>query len=313
MEINKTIEWLLDGDISVQYQVYKDLLHSEEKNLRDRISEEGWGKDFLSFQNCNGHWGSGFYSPKWTSSHYTLLDLRNLYISPEIPQPKLTVNLILKNDKCGDGGVNPSKTLKLSDVCLNGMFLNYSSYFKASEDKLQSIVDFLLSQQLKDGGFNCHSNRIGAVHSSLHTTLSVIEGIREFILNGYKYRLIELQNAELSAREFILQHKLFQSDRTGKIIDHKMLLLSWPSRWRYDILRVLDYFRYAETPFDIRMQDAINIVRKKQKTDLKWPLQAKHKGTVHFDMEKPGEPSRWNTLRALRVLNYFDKNNFKDI
>ena len=143
------------------------------------------------------------------------------------------------------------------------------------------------------------------VHSSLHTTLSVIEGILEYSLNGYKYRLKELQNAELQAREFILQHKLYQSHRTGDTIDKKMLLLSYPSRWRYDILRALDYFRYAGVEFDIRMQDAINILKKKQKTDKKWPLQAKHKGSVHFDMEKSGEVSRWNTLRALRVLNHF--------
>jgi hypothetical protein len=133
----------------------------------------------------------------------------------------------------------------------------------------------------------------------------VAEGILEYHRNGYQYRLAELLKAEEASREFMLQHKLFQSHRTGQIIDPKMLMLSYPSRWRYDILKALDYFRHAGSKFDARMQDAIEVLLKKSKPDGKWPLQAKHNGIVHFDMEKIGHPSRWNTLRALRVLKHF--------
>jgi hypothetical protein len=298
------IEWLLNGDVSMQYQVHRDLLYSEQKQLQERIENEGWGACFLSLRKEEGYWGHGFYQPKWTSTHYTILDLKNLGISQNNRVIRQTLSTIIQNLKGPDGGIYPIGKNKKSDVCINGMFLNYASYFGIREDYLRSIVDFLISEQMKDGGFNCYSNRKGALHSSMHSTISVIEGILEYSRNGYKYRLKELQSAEIESREFILQHKLFQSDRTGKGIDKKMLMLSYPSRWRYDILRALDYFHLAGVEYDIRMDDAVYVLLKKRRADNRWPLQAKHPGQTYFDMEKPGEPSRWNTLRALRVLKY---------
>jgi hypothetical protein len=129
-----------------------------------------------------------------------------------------------------------------------------------------------------------------------------LEGIQEYIANGYDYRRLELDRMAAEAREFILQHRLFLSDRTGEIIDKRFLMLSYPSRWRYDILRALDYFRAAGIEYDSRMQPALGVLLKKRRKDGTWPVQAKHPGQVHFDMEKTGSPSRWNTLRALRVL-----------
>lgn len=309
MNGNEIIEWLVEGDVSIQYQVYRDLLNSEKTELRQRIEAEGWGAALLSRRMDNGHWGRGFYQPKWISTHYSLLDLKNLSITQNNPDIKQTLGLIFKFEKGPDGGINPSRTIKNSDVCINGMVLNYSSYFGVEEAKLKSIVDFLISQHMKDGGFNCRSNRNGAIHSSLHTTLSVAEGILEYSKNGYNYRISELQETEQESREFILQHKLFKSDRTGKIIDKKMLMLSYPSRWRYDILRALDYFQFAGVDHDNRMDSAIEVLLKKRRQNGKWPLQAKHPGQTHFDMEKSGAPSRWNTLRALRVLKHLDSAN----
>jgi hypothetical protein len=185
------------------------------------------------------------------------------------------------------------------------MFLNYASYFGAEEAELQSIVDLLLREHMPDGGFNCESNRQGAVHSSLHTTISVLEGILEYGRSGYTYRLDELQESADQARSFLLEHKLLRSDRTGEIIDKKMLMLSYPSRWRYDILRALDYFQLAGVGYDPRLQDALDVLVKKRRKDRRWPVQAKHPGQTHFDMERTGGPSRWNTLRAMRVLRHF--------
>ena len=299
------IKWLLKGDISVQYQVHRDLLDSEKKQLRQKIAKEGWGAAFLTCRNQDGHWGRKYYQPKWTSTHYTLLDLKNLGIDPDITEIQETLKMVLEQEKGEDGGINPSSTIKVSDVCLNGMVLNYAAYFGAEEKLLKSIVDFILLQQMKDGGFNCNFNRKGAVHSSLHSTLSVIEGIAEYAKGGYKYRLRELQSVEKDSREFILQHRLFRSDRTGKIIDPKMLMLSYPSRWRYDILRALDYFQSAGMQYEPRMNEAIAILQEKRKVDGTWPLQTRHAGRTHFEMEKVGKSSRWNTLRALRVLKHF--------
>jgi hypothetical protein len=299
------IDWLLSGDVAVQYQARRDLLDSDEQQLRERIADEGWGARFLSFQRRDGHWGRAYYQPKWTSTHYTLLDLKNLAISPATGPIQHTVQLVLENEKGKDGGINPAVTIEYSDVCVTGMFLNVACYFGATEQALHSLVDFILSQQLDDGGFNCRFNRFGAVHSSLHSTLSVIEGINEYVRNGYTYRLEPLQQAERDSREFILRHRLFQSDHSGEVIDRKMLMLSYPSRWRYDILRALDYFRAAGAGYDRRMEDAINVLVKKCRPDRTWPLQARHPGQTHFEMEAIGAPSRWNTLRALRVLRAF--------
>jgi hypothetical protein len=302
------LQWLLDSDVSIQYQVYRDLLNIERADLKSRIETEGWGKKLIDCRNENGYWGLGFYQPKWTSTHYTLLELKNLSIANSQKEIALSINKILKENKCADGGINPAKSLAKSDVCINGMFLNYATYFGANENDLKSVVDFILSMQLSDGGFNCHLNRIGAKHSSLHTTLSVIEGILEYSQQGYTYRLKELLKAEDESRQFILKHKLFKSHRTEAIIDKKMLMLSYPSRWRYDILRALDYFRFAGVEYDNRMVDALEVLIKKQRKDKTWPLQCRHSGQTHFEMEKTGEASKWNTLRVLRVLNHFQKN-----
>jgi hypothetical protein len=305
MDKREIVNWLLKGDVSVQYQVYRDLLSTEREDLRSKIAKVGWGKRFLSRRKAAGHWGREFYQPKWISSHYTLLDLRNLCISPTIPEIRESIELIINQEKGPDGGINPIGSGQKSDVCVNGMFLNYASYFKTEADALKSVVDFILAQHMADGGFNCLSNTTGAVHSSLHSTLSVLEGITEYEFNGYKYRLKELRKAKKDSIEFILLHQLYLSDRTGEIIRKDFLKFSYPGRWWYDILRALDYFQYSKTRWDERMNKAIDVVLAKRNRDSTWDLAAKHPGKVHFDMEKPGNRSRWNTLRALRVLKYF--------
>jgi len=171
---------------------------------------------------------------------------------------------------------------------------------------LKSVVDCLIEHQMTDGGFNCRINRSGAVHSSLHTTISVLEGFLEYKKNSYSYRIAELEKIAAEAREFILMHRLYKSDKTGEIIHKRFTMLSYPSRWYYDILRALVYFQDAGVDYDPRMQDAVDVLMKKRrKKDGTFPVQAKHTGKVHFDMEKTGGPSRWNTLRVLRVLKHF--------
>lgn len=306
MDEKQIIEWLFGGDVSIQYQVYRDMLGTVRKDIQDKIANEGWGKRFLSKRNSNGHWGDRFYQPKWISSHYTLLDLRNICISPENEIVKETIELILETCQADDGGITlgPSTSIH-SDVCVNGMFLNYASYFNTEEKKLCSIVDSILYEIMPDGGFNCITTRGGARHSSLHSTISVLEGFIEFQKAGYTYQKKDIESARQSAEEFILIHRLFLSDRTGKIINKDFLKLTYPSRWKYDILRALDYFQYADRKWDDRMEAAISVILKKRNNDGTWNIQAAHPGQVHFVMEKAGTPSRWNTLRALRVLEHF--------
>lgn len=301
------VAWLLEGDVSIQYQVHRDLLETERPDLRDRIATEGWGARFLRFRKKEGHWGRRFYQPKWISTHYTVLDLKNLAISPDHAAVRQSILQVIRTLKAPDGGILPIGAEKKSDMCVNGMFLNYASYFGMQEEDLISLVDLVLAEHMPDGGWNCESNRRAAVHSSMHTTISVLEGILEYAENGYRYRLEELEGAADRARAFLLQHRLFRSDRTGEIIDMKWLMLSYPSRWRYDILRALDHFQCAGVDYDPRMQDALDVLMKKRRKDGRWPVQARHPGQTHFDMEKTGGPSRWNTLRAMRVLWHFDQ------
>ncbi len=312
MNEKQIIDWLLEGDVSIRYQVYRDLLGKHRNDLQARIAFEGWGKHFLSQRKPNGHWGERFYYPKWISTHYTLLDLRNLNLSPNNEIVKESIKQVLGSSKAKDGGIQlgPSTSLH-SDVCVNGMFLNYATYFKTPEKELQSMIDCLLEEIMPDGGFNCRTKRNGARHSSLHATLSVLEGLCEFKKAGYDYRIHEISEAQKSAEEFILLHNLFLSDRSGEIISKDFLKLAYPSRWKYDILRALDYFQYAGRTWDERMKKALEVLLKKRNKNGTWNMQAAHPGQVHLIMEKAGTPSRWNTLRALRVLKHFEKENHR--
>jgi hypothetical protein len=231
--------------------------------------------------------------------------LKHLCLPNNHPDAKATIDKILKEEKSTDGGVNPASSIAESDICVNGMFLNYACWFQADENELKSIIDFILAGQMKDGGFNCRFNRSGAVHSSLHSTICVAEGITEYSKQGYTYRLKELQKAEKECVEFMFEHRLFKSHRSGEVIDKKMTMLSYPSRWRFDILRAMEYFKSAGIPYDPRMKDALDLLIKKQRNDGTWPLQAKHTGLTRFDYEKPGHASRWNTLRAMRVMKQY--------
>ncbi len=303
------IKWLLEGDISIRFQTQRDLLENKDESLQDRIKKEGWAYQILSRRNKSGHWGEQFYQPKWISTHYTILDLRNLWIAPSNSEVRDSIHLVLDAGKSIDGGIplGPS-TQHYSDVCVNAMFLNYASYFQIEENKLTSLIDAILNEIMPDGAFNCRSARSGAVHSSLHTTISVLEGLFEFVKAGFHHREDEISNAINSSVEFILLHKLYMSDHTGATIHKGFLKLSYPSRWKYDILRALDFFQYAEIPWDERMRPALDILLSKQNKHGTWNMQAAHPGQVHIKMEQAGKASRINTLRVLRVLKQYQKN-----
>jgi hypothetical protein len=184
------------------------------------------------------------------------------------------------------------------------MVLSLLSHFRYEDDRLDTIVEHLLGQQMPDGGWNCQRSE-GATHASVHTTISVLEGLRLYELQrGRNTRAV--QEAQRRGREFLLVHRLFRSHRTGEIIKPAFLRFIFPPRWHYDILRALDYFQAVDAPRDERLVDAIDIVREEQGEDGRWSLQYSYRGKMYFQLERLGAPSRWNTLRAMRVLKWWE-------
>lgn len=306
MPAPEVIEWLLSGDVAVQYQTTRDLLGRDDPELRARIATEGLGADVLAARGDDGHWGRGFYQPKWTSSHYTLLELVNLGLPGDNQAARETVDLILRTEKGRDGGLNPSAAITHSDVCINGMALGYSAHFGAAEEQLHSVVDLLLELRMPDGGFNCRLNRSGARHSSLHTTISTVEGITEYLRDGYTHRADELREAAAASVEFLMRHRLYRSEHTGQAIDPEFTRLHHPPRWHYDILRALDALRDARVAHDPRMDDALAVLRARRRADGRWVANRGYPGMTHVPSPRGGQPSRWVTLIALRVLAAYE-------
>lgn len=310
-----TLAWLLEGDPAIRWQAQRDLLdqpaelHEKE---RARVAREGWGAELLSRQDDDGHWGGGIYSPKWKSTTYTLLHLRHLGLPPENPQARRGCEHFFFRGLERDGGLNWFRSMKHSETCINGMILALLSYFRFPDERVHSVAGFLLREQMPDGGWNCRwVNGKGATHASFHTTLSVLEGFAEYAAT-YPQACVAVEPAVEAAHEFLWQHRLYKSHRAGEVFDPKMTQMPFPPRWRYDFLRALDYFQGIDAPRDERMTDAIELLQRKQGKDSRslaprdqWPLSAPYPGLVYFHMEKAGQPSRWNTLRALRVLKWW--------
>lgn len=346
----KILDWLLAGDPAIRWQTLRDLMNADQKTVemeRQRVAEQGWGAQLLVLQQPSGMWGGGMYGPKWISTHYTMLTLRQIGLAPEHPQALKACQLMIDRGFFTDGGINFfSKAWKYSETCVTGMVLSILAWFHFTDPRLDRIVQYLLDQQMPDGGWNCESYK-GATHSSLHTTISVLEGLAEYCRliqeqgNGIGDMADEIRarvySSQARAHEFLLTHHLFRSHRTGEVIDNRMLRFPFPPRWKYDVLRALDYFQGVDrlgtdmrglgdqgkgisekgtvdegTGTMVRLQgderflDAIELIRGKQKADGLWVMAQGMSGRIFFNLEKAGEPSRWNTLRALRVLKWWE-------
>jgi hypothetical protein len=310
---NGVIQWLLEGDPAIRWQTLRDLAGASEGTVereRKKVARDGWGAQLLAKQDAQGTWAGGLssdgglYHPKWTSTTYTMLLLRDFGLPTNNRQVRKACALLLDEGLQRDGGINYGWRGR-SETCITGMVLSIISHFQYDDDRVDTVADHLLEQQMPDGGWNCQRDH-GATHSSVHTTISALEGFRLYELNrGRKVRAI--QAAQRRGREFLLIHRLFRSHRTGEIIKPIFIRFSYPPRWHYDILRGLDYFQAVNAPRDPRLADAIGIVESCRREDGRWPLQNTYKGKTYFEMERLGAPSRWNTLRALRVLKWWEQ------
>jgi hypothetical protein len=298
--------WLLAGDPSIRHQVFRDLLLRTERTVereRQKISRQGWASRLLARQDASGTWGGGLYNPKWISTTYTMLLLRDLGLTPSDPQANKACRLLLERGLQQDGGINFERWDR-SETCVSGMVLSILSYFQYDDHRLERVVDHLLKEQMEDGGWNCRRPD-GATHASVHTTINVLEGLHLYeSFRQWKGR--KTRAAQERGREFLLAHRLFRSHRTGNVIKSEFTRFHFPPRWYYDILRSLDHFRSAGAPRDVRLAEAIEIVRTRRQRDGRWSLHTGYGGKTFFEMERAGRPSRWNTLRALRILKWWE-------
>lgn len=303
------ISWLLAGDPAIAWQTRRDLLDapvSVWQPLRDRTLTEGWGARLLALQDGDGGWGGGVYSPKWVSTTYTLLTLCDLGLPAGRPATERGARHALTGLFGEVADPTFPTRLLACDRCIVGMALRIACTFVPDDPRVEPIVENLLAEQMPDGGWNCRRHRRPhPTHSSFHTTLNVLEGIRAYQESGAAAHRRDLAQAEESALELLLQHRLYRSDKTGAVIREEWTRPVFPYRWHYDILRGLAYCARVGAPRDQRFADAVGLLEQRRQADGSWLRGKAYSGRVFFTME-PAGPSRWNTLRALRVLRWWE-------
>ncbi len=301
-------EWLLDTDPAIRWQVMRDLTHEPREIVaaeRARIATEGWGARLLELQAPDGRWGGRPWAHDFTDTFHVLELLRRFGLDPMSPEAKGAVDRVGENVTWRDpdfespwadhrffeGEVEP---------CINGNVVASGAYFGVD---MAPLVERLLGEQLADGGWNCEVEN-GATVSSLETTMSVLEGLLEYERAiGGSARVGEARHR---GEEYLLERRLFRRKSTGEIIDPRWLEFSFPHWYHYDLLRALDYLRDAgHDPADERIAEALGVVGDNRGPDGRWPLQNVYEGEAHLQMDDgEGQPSRWNTLRAMRVLDW---------
>jgi hypothetical protein len=318
------LDWLLDSDPAIRWQVLRDLVHApaEVAAERARVATEGWGARLLALQGEDGQWAGGACFPgnfhwsdeeqgqPWTSTLPTLQLLHDFGIDPPSDQARRALALVRDHCRWEHAG-QPFFSGEV-EPCINGRTVTLGTYFGLD---VEGIVTRLLGEQLKDGGWNCEVEN-GSVRSSFATTINVLEGLlaHERATGGSPQSIA----ARRRGQEYLLERKLFRRKSTGEVVNPAWLQFSFPIRWHYDVLRALEYFRSVGDMPDSRMDDsrmpdsrideAIGLLRSKQQPDGTWLLENTHPGKIHFALEDgDGRPSRWNTLRALRVLTWYEQ------
>jgi hypothetical protein len=299
------VDWLLEGDPVIRWQVLRDLLDEPAETWeeeRRRTVEGGWVAELLAQQARDGSWPKG----RWTEAVWTLLLLVACGLPEDHPAARAPVETLLGRFMPPGVEVNGAFLLRRVDLCHLGFWLGLGAYFLRDDARLAPLGAAVLSAQFDDGGWNCHMrNRPSTRHSSFHTTFNVLEALRIAADRGVVATDL-VRESEARALEFMLAHRLYRSDRTGEVIAERFTYLTYPWHWHYTVLRGLDYMRVTPAIADERTDDAIRLLRDRRKPNGRWPLQKRIPGTLLVEMEKPGTESRWNTLRALRILRARD-------
>jgi hypothetical protein len=307
------VDWLLESDPSIRWQVLRDLTDAPSAEVeaeRARVATEGAGARLLALQGADGLWGGAAWNRGWDSTMHVLSLLREMGLAPASAQARRAVGLV--RDRVTWRGCGPPETQANPffageiEPCINGQVGAAGAYF--AQD-VRGIVDRLLGEQLPDGGWNCEAEN-GSTRSSFNTTICVLEALleQERGVGGSP----EVTTARLRGQEYLLERRLFRRRSTGEVIerdrkgDAVWTRFAFPTWWHYDVLRGLEYLRSAGVTPDERVADAIDLVASKRDADGRWPLETRYPGTMPVETDEGvGRPSRWNTLRALRVLDWY--------
>jgi hypothetical protein len=309
------LEWLLDSDPAIRWQVMRDLTTETPDAIaaeRSRVATEGWGAQLLARQSPAGNWGGG---PRgWRDdlprddralliTLYSLVVLMDLGLDPSSKQAHKMIDRVDKRLVFKPLNKRPFLHGE-TEPCINGRILAIGSYFKEPND---ALAHQLLGEQLADGGWNCEVPN--SRRSSFHTTICVLEGLLEYERARRKSGAVAkiVTKARKRAEDYLLERRMFRSLRTGEVINKRWLRFSFPTFWHYDVLRGLDYLRNAGIKPGSRVSDAIETVMKRRQQNGRWPLNLLHPEHIPLEMETGvGRASRWNTLRALRVLRWYN-------
>jgi hypothetical protein len=320
-DLDQVIDWLLDpegSDPSIRWQVQRDLLDAPPsvwQEERAKVETEGWGARLLSLADDDGRWAGGAHFPgdyvwggdepgqPWTATTHSLSQLREFGLEPASERAQRMVELVGANARWEHDG-QPYWEGEV-EPCINGMTVANGAYFGVD---VGPIVDRLLGERLDDGGWNCETE-FGSTRSSFDTTINVLEGLLEH--ERATGGSAATREASRAGEEYLLERSLFRRLSTGEPADERYLDLTHPSRWRYDVLRGLDYFRASALLTGAapgpRLGEAIDHIRARRSDDGTWPLDVDPRGRRWFDVDAgEGQPSRWVTLRAARVLRWWD-------
>jgi hypothetical protein len=306
------MDWLLDSDPAIRWQVMRDLTDEPADVVaaeRSRMAGEGWGARLLALQAADGRWGGAAWNRGWNSTMHALTLLREMGLDPASAPARRAVGLVRDHvtwQGCGppECHANPFFAGEV-EPCINGQVAASGAYFRQD---VRDLVDRLLGEQLPDGGWNCEAEN-GSTRSSFNTTICVLEALLEHErATGSSPRVAE---ARLRGQEYLLERRLFRRRSTGEVIERDRkggadwTRFAFPTWWHYDVLRGLDYLRQAGVAHDERVAEAIEIVASKRDADGRWTLDTRYPGVMPVEIDDgEGRPSRWNTLRALRVLKW---------
>lgn len=304
---SSAIAWLLDSDPAIRWQVMRDLVGAPAHEVaaeRARVATEGLGARLLALQAPDGRWGGAAWNRGWDSTMHALSLLREMGLDPASDQARRAVGLV--RERVTWHGCAPREVWENAyfagevEPCINGQVAAPAAYF--GQD-VHGIVTRLLGEQLPDGGWNCEAAN-GSTRSSFNTTICVLEALLEYERAGGGSP--ELREARLRGEEYLLERRLFRRRSTGEVIDPAWTRFAFPTWWHYDVLRGLEYLRRAGVAPDERAAEAVALVASKRDDDGRWPLETRHPGRMPIEIDEgEGRPSRWNTLRALRVLDWY--------